>query len=83
MSDGFPDSLRDTPPTHHETFDRASKSDALLVRRGDPGSLERVPGDFFRALATLYVQRVHRGKRPRRPLAVLLRERLNGTCQRV
>lgn len=77
MSDGFPDSLRDTPPTHHETFARTTKSDAPFARRGEHGSLERVPGDFFRALATLYVQRVNRGERPRRPLSVLLRERLN------
>ena len=83
MSDRLPDGFPDTPPTHHETVARASGSDAPFVGRGDHGSLERVPGDFFRALATLYVQRVHRGKRPRRPLAVLLRERLNGTCQRV
>jgi len=42
---------------------------------GGHGSLERVPGDFFRALGRLYVQRVGR---PRRALAVLLQERLDG-----
>ena len=42
---------------------------------GDHGSLERVPGDFFRALAGLYVQRMGR---TRRALAAKLRERLGG-----
>ena len=51
--DGFPDGFPDPPPTHHETFARASKSDAPFVGRGDHGSLERVLGDRGRPLAIL------------------------------